>query len=255
MTSHDVVDRVRRATGERRVGHAGTLDPMATGLLVVLVGPHATRAVPHRRREDLRGAYRLRRRDRHRRRRGRDDRHAPPSPTRSRDPFVAAGDCGRARGNARADSAGVLGDQAGRRASRTRPRARARRSTLEPRTVEVTSARLLGVDCDASAGVGRRARGLEGHLHPRARPRPRACARDTAAHLGALRRTRSGRARRRATRTRSRRSRRAEHVRRRAVRRPARRARPAGRRGLTTTTPCASRTAPRSTPTRTVEPA
>jgi tRNA pseudouridine55 synthase len=42
LTSHDVVNRVRRATGERRVGHAGTLDPMATGLLVVLVGP-ATR--------------------------------------------------------------------------------------------------------------------------------------------------------------------------------------------------------------------
>lgn len=39
MTSHDVVGVVRRATGERRVGHAGTLDPMATGLLVVLVGP------------------------------------------------------------------------------------------------------------------------------------------------------------------------------------------------------------------------
>lgn len=39
LTSHDVVARVRRLTGERRVGHAGTLDPMATGLLVVLVGP------------------------------------------------------------------------------------------------------------------------------------------------------------------------------------------------------------------------
>lgn len=45
MTSHDVVNRVRRATGERRVGHAGTLDPMATGILVVLVGP-ATRLAP-----------------------------------------------------------------------------------------------------------------------------------------------------------------------------------------------------------------
>jgi tRNA pseudouridine55 synthase len=45
-TSHDVVDRVRRITGERRVGHAGTLDPMATGLLVVLVGP-ATRLAPY----------------------------------------------------------------------------------------------------------------------------------------------------------------------------------------------------------------
>jgi tRNA pseudouridine55 synthase len=42
MTSHDVVAAVRRLTGERRIGHAGTLDPAATGLLVVLVGP-ATR--------------------------------------------------------------------------------------------------------------------------------------------------------------------------------------------------------------------
>ncbi len=38
MTSHDVVGRVRRAIGERRVGHAGTLDPAATGVLVVGVG-------------------------------------------------------------------------------------------------------------------------------------------------------------------------------------------------------------------------
>ena len=42
LTSHDVVARVRRIAGERRVGHAGTLDPMATGLLIVAIGP-ATR--------------------------------------------------------------------------------------------------------------------------------------------------------------------------------------------------------------------
>jgi tRNA pseudouridine55 synthase len=42
MTSHDVVARVRRITGDRRVGHTGTLDPFATGVLVVLVG-RATR--------------------------------------------------------------------------------------------------------------------------------------------------------------------------------------------------------------------
>ena len=42
MTSHDVVARVRRAVGERRVGHAGTLDPMATGVMVVGIG-QATR--------------------------------------------------------------------------------------------------------------------------------------------------------------------------------------------------------------------
>jgi len=38
LTSHDVVARVRRGTGVRQVGHAGTLDPMATGVLVVCVG-------------------------------------------------------------------------------------------------------------------------------------------------------------------------------------------------------------------------
>ena len=38
MTSHDVVQRVRRVLQQRRIGHAGTLDPMATGVLVVMVG-------------------------------------------------------------------------------------------------------------------------------------------------------------------------------------------------------------------------
>ena len=42
-TSHDVVDMVRRATGIRIVGHAGTLDPFASGLLIVGVGREATR--------------------------------------------------------------------------------------------------------------------------------------------------------------------------------------------------------------------
>jgi tRNA pseudouridine55 synthase len=38
MTSHDVVLHVRRLTGQRRVGHAGTLDPMATGVLLLCLG-------------------------------------------------------------------------------------------------------------------------------------------------------------------------------------------------------------------------
>jgi tRNA pseudouridine55 synthase len=42
MTSHDVVGRIRRAFGTRKVGHAGTLDPMATGVLVLGLG-RATR--------------------------------------------------------------------------------------------------------------------------------------------------------------------------------------------------------------------
>jgi tRNA pseudouridine55 synthase len=40
MTSHDVVARVRRATGEQSVGHLGTLDPMATGVLPLLLGKY-----------------------------------------------------------------------------------------------------------------------------------------------------------------------------------------------------------------------
>ncbi len=46
MTSHDVVAIARRALGTKRVGHTGTLDPFATGLLVLLVG-HATRLQPY----------------------------------------------------------------------------------------------------------------------------------------------------------------------------------------------------------------
>ena len=42
-TSHDVVAKLRRALGERRIGHGGTLDPMATGVLPIFVG-RATRA-------------------------------------------------------------------------------------------------------------------------------------------------------------------------------------------------------------------
>ncbi|MGH3504201.1 MAG: tRNA pseudouridine(55) synthase TruB [Nocardioidaceae bacterium] len=45
-TSHDVVARARRLVGTRRVGHAGTLDPMATGVLVLGVG-RATRLLGH----------------------------------------------------------------------------------------------------------------------------------------------------------------------------------------------------------------
>lgn len=46
MTSHDVVARVRRLAGTRKVGHAGTLDPMATGVLLVGV-ERATRLLGH----------------------------------------------------------------------------------------------------------------------------------------------------------------------------------------------------------------
>src|SRR5690242_20612306 len=43
-TSHDAVDFIRRRVGQRRVGHAGTLDPMATGLLILLLGKATKRS-------------------------------------------------------------------------------------------------------------------------------------------------------------------------------------------------------------------
>ncbi len=59
-TSHDVVARVRRLTGVRRVGHAGTLDPMATGVLLVCLG-RATRVTEYlmRRPKRYRASLRL----------------------------------------------------------------------------------------------------------------------------------------------------------------------------------------------------
>nr|MBC7245087.1 tRNA pseudouridine(55) synthase TruB [Chloroflexota bacterium] len=46
MTSHDVVARVRKITGQKKVGHAGTLDPLATGVLLVCLG-QATRVAEY----------------------------------------------------------------------------------------------------------------------------------------------------------------------------------------------------------------
>ena len=45
MTSHDVVNRVRRILHTKKVGHTGTLDPNATGVLVLLIG-NATKLLP-----------------------------------------------------------------------------------------------------------------------------------------------------------------------------------------------------------------
>jgi tRNA pseudouridine55 synthase len=46
ITSHDVVNRIRKLAGQRKVGHAGTLDPMATGVLLVCLG-QATRLIEY----------------------------------------------------------------------------------------------------------------------------------------------------------------------------------------------------------------
>ncbi len=44
-TSHDVIDQIRKVTGIQKVGHAGTLDPLASGVLVVAVGRDATKTL------------------------------------------------------------------------------------------------------------------------------------------------------------------------------------------------------------------
>ncbi len=59
VTSHDIVGMVRRLFGTRAVGHAGTLDPMATGVLVVLIG-RAAKASEYLTGEDKRYVARLR---------------------------------------------------------------------------------------------------------------------------------------------------------------------------------------------------
>ncbi|HTQ03728.1 MAG TPA: tRNA pseudouridine(55) synthase TruB, partial [Polyangiaceae bacterium] len=46
LTSHDVVGKLRKLLGTRAVGHAGTLDPMATGVLLLLAG-EATKLSPY----------------------------------------------------------------------------------------------------------------------------------------------------------------------------------------------------------------
>lgn len=46
-TSHDIIYQMRRVTGEKRVGHAGTLDPLASGVLVIAVGREFTKQLEH----------------------------------------------------------------------------------------------------------------------------------------------------------------------------------------------------------------
>jgi len=189
MTSHDVVAIVRRATGEGRVGHAGTLDPMATGLLVVLVGPY-TRLEPYL--SGARKSYRARilfgaETDT-------DDaegavvRTAPVADA-VRDPAFAAVMLAATTGHSMqmppAYSAIKVGGRVAHRAARA-----GEALELAQRPIEVYEATLVSVDpvtpswdVDYEVSKGTYVRAL-------ARDLGRSCG--TAAHLGALRRTASG---------------------------------------------------------------
>ncbi len=149
-TSHDVVDAVRRTTGEGRVGHAGTLDPMATGLLIVLVGVF-TRLEPFISGEDK--TYRARiafgfatdTDDAL----GKQTRTGPPSPELLDPDFARttlSGFVGRMMQRPPAFSAIKVAGQAAYRSAR-----RGRPVDLEPRPVEVHVARLVDISSEPAS--------------------------------------------------------------------------------------------------------
>ena len=189
MTSHDVVDRVRRITGERRVGHAGTLDPAATGLLVVLVGP-ATRLAPYLTAAEKTYEARIE----FGAETDTDDADGRITLTASVpeevcDPFAAAGFVASLVGVheqvppafSAIKRGGVTAYEAARKGEELE---------LEARSIEVTAARLTGVHIEPPAWDVQFEVSKGTYIRALARDLGRAL--DTAAHLGALRRTRSG---------------------------------------------------------------
>ena len=139
ITSHGVVARVRRLAGTRKVGHAGTLDPMATGVLVLGDQPgHPAARPPDADREGLRRHDPARRLDHHRRRRGRGhlDRRPTTSPTRDvREELAAVRRRDRAGADRRLRDQGRR--QAGVRASAGRRGGRAEGPTRHRSTSDV----------------------------------------------------------------------------------------------------------------------
>ena len=139
ITSHDVVARVRRIAGTRKVGHAGTLDPMATGVLVARRrAGDAAAGPPRAHRQGLRRHHPPRRRHGHRRRRGRRDRG------RRRRRRHRRGDRRRARGRSPATSSSGRPRSAPSRSTAcgpTRACGPARRSSCRPGRVTVSRLR------------------------------------------------------------------------------------------------------------------
>jgi tRNA pseudouridine55 synthase len=189
VSSHDVVVAVRRATGERQVGHGGTLDPFATGLLVLLLG-RATRLLRYLRddpkeydatmefgaetdTEDAGGTV---------------TRTAPPPTAEALQAALPAfhGDISQV------PPAYSAKRVAGRRAYEL-ARAGAEVS-LAPARVRVDSVALSGFECDAQGRVTRcRMRvSCGGGTYVRSLARDIARAAGSAAHLSALRRHRAG---------------------------------------------------------------
>lgn len=194
MTSHDVVNRCRRIFGERRVGHAGTLDPLASGVLAVCVGP-ATRLdaylAGHDKRYEVRIAFGAAT--------DTDDAdgevtRTAPVPDELLDPFFAtafvASLVGRHKQLPPVYSAVKVG---GRKACDEARKGRI--ISLEPRDIEVYDARLLAVN--GADGLQPPSWDVAFHVskgtYIRSLARDIGAAVDCPAHVGALRRVAAGR--------------------------------------------------------------
>jgi tRNA pseudouridine55 synthase len=181
-TSFEIVRLVRRATGTRRVGHAGTLDPLASGLLVVCLGTH-TRLVPYL----VSGAKRYDAVVALGRGTDTDDaegevvaRAEVPPLDREAVEAAAASFLGEIRQRPPPYSALKVGGQAAHRRAR-----RGEEVSLTPRVVSIHAIDVIGVDgaeirLDVRCGAG---------TYVRALARDLAIALGTVGHVAALRRT------------------------------------------------------------------
>lgn len=190
-TSHDVVARVRRAVGERRVGHAGTLDPLASGVMVVGIG-QATRLLGMATLDEksylaqIDFGFET----------TTDD--AEGEPTR----VVATPDAVRDEAFARSVLSGMVGEHdqippaySAISVDGVRSYARARRGEaveLAARHIEVRAAELISISCDGDKVSWTVSFTVSKGTYIRALARDLGRMLDTAAHLGALRRTSSG---------------------------------------------------------------
>ena len=188
ITSHDVVDAVRRLLGTRRVGHTGTLDPAATGLLVLCVGragrlqSFLTELRQELRRDDAGSASRPTPTI------GKGLRSATPHPDPRPDPEAVRAACSRYVGEFDQAPPPVLGQEdrrqevlrarpAGARPSRT-SRRRSASPGSTPSSVEGDVAR-FHVDCSSGTYIRSLAHDVGKEL-------------ELGAHLASLRRTRIG---------------------------------------------------------------